>query len=131
MLISTAHAPCVQKVKAQITGQACRTTNTVASVEVQLSFYCSYCRSLLTSPHSQDILMLPMQVNDKWENTTIILIALLKSYTICNMNRSCCVTFTAKSVTCNLTCDGKNGHILCYTVQNFTVITHSSSVLIL
>jgi len=64
MLISTAQAPCVQKVKAQRTGQACTTTNTVASVEVQSSYYC---RSLLSSPHSQDILMLPMQVNDKWK----------------------------------------------------------------
>jgi hypothetical protein len=71
-LISTTQVPCVQKVKPQKTGQACRTTNIVASVEAQLSYYC---RSLLISPHSQDILMLPMEVNDKWENATIMFIA--------------------------------------------------------
>ena len=109
MLISTTQAPCVQKVKPQTTGQACRTTNTVASVEAQLSYYC---RSLILSPHSQDILMLPMQVNNKWENTTIMFIAWLKTYTKCNMSRSYCVTFTAYSVTFNITCDGKNGYIL-------------------
>ena len=75
MLISTTQAPCVKKVKPQRTGQASKTTNIVASVEAQLSYYCSSCRSLLIPPHSQDILMLPMQVNDKWENTTIMFIA--------------------------------------------------------
>ena len=132
MLISTTQAPCVKKVKPQRTGQASKTTNIVASVEAQLSYYCSSCRSLLIPPHSQDILMLPMQVNDKWENTTIMFIAWLKTYTICNMSRSSWVTFTAYSVTCNPTCDGKNGYILSYIVQKLhTVITHSSSVLIL
>jgi len=46
--------------------------HTVASVEAQLSYYC---KSLLISPHSQYILMLPMQANDEWENTTIMFIA--------------------------------------------------------
>jgi len=72
MLISTTQVPCVQKVKPQRTGQVCRTTNTVASVEAHLSYYC---RSLLISPHSQDILMLPVKRNEKWENTTIMFIA--------------------------------------------------------
>jgi len=72
MLISTTQIPCARKVKPQRTDQVCRTTNTVASVEAQLSYYCSYCRSLLISPHSQDILMLPVEVNDKWENTTLL-----------------------------------------------------------
>jgi hypothetical protein len=120
MLISTTQALFTMNLKPTRTGHVCRTRNTMACVKAQLlSYYCSYCRSLLITPHFQDVLMLPMQLTDTQNNTTIICITSLQIIsTRSNMCRSC-VIFIASSATCKLTRDGNKGYILLYTVHNF------------